>query len=135
MCTAVTFTDKKSHHYLARTMDFSFELDTRVVSIPKNHVFDSLVSDAVSNQSTRFLLPVRKLKDTGIRLGTDSMKRGLRSHLCILKSMQNTVLRQSTEKQTLPRLTWWRGRLATPKASTNSLKKFQASISLTSSIP
>lgn len=125
MCTAVTFTDKKSHHYLARTMDFSFELDTRVVSIPKITCLIRWFLTAVSNQSTRFLLPVRKLKDTGIRLGTDSMKRGLRSHLCILKSMQNTVLRQSTEKQTLPRLTWWRGRLATPKASTNSRKNFK----------
>ncbi|KRL40951.1 choloylglycine hydrolase family protein [Liquorilactobacillus nagelii] len=43
MCTAITFTTDDDIHFLARTMDFSFELDARPVYVPRNHEFNSLV--------------------------------------------------------------------------------------------
>ncbi|KRL01160.1 choloylglycine hydrolase family protein [Liquorilactobacillus capillatus] len=44
MCTAVTFLTNDNIHFLARTMDFSFELEARPVFIPRNHKFNSLVA-------------------------------------------------------------------------------------------
>ncbi|EFZ35634.1 choloylglycine hydrolase family protein [Ligilactobacillus ruminis] len=76
MCTAVTFTDKKSHHYLARTMDFSFELDTRVVSIPKNHVFDSLVSDGSFKSEHAFLAAGQEIEGYGYSFGDGFNEKG-----------------------------------------------------------
>ena len=76
MCTAVTFTDKKSHHYLARTMDFSFELDTRVVSIPKNHVFDSLVSDVSFKTEHAFLAAGQEIEGYGYSFGDGFNEKG-----------------------------------------------------------
>ena len=76
MCTAVTFTDKKSHHYLARTMDFSFELDTRVVSIPKNHVFDSLVSDVSFKSEHEFLAAGQEIEGYGYSFGDGFNEKG-----------------------------------------------------------
>ena len=76
MCTAVTFTDKNSHHYLARTMDFSFELDTRVVSIPKNHVFDSLVSDVSFKTEHAFLAAGQEIEGYGYSFGDGFNEKG-----------------------------------------------------------
>jgi choloylglycine hydrolase len=43
MCTAITFTTDEDINFLARTMDFSFELDASLVYVPRNHGFNSLV--------------------------------------------------------------------------------------------
>ncbi|TDG73643.1 hypothetical protein C5L31_001250 [Secundilactobacillus malefermentans] len=46
MCTSLTYEDYKGDWYLARTMDFGFNLDGRPVVIPRNYHFDS---DASAN--------------------------------------------------------------------------------------
>lgn len=37
MCTSLTLTSHAEHHFLARTMDFGFQLDGRPVVIPRNY--------------------------------------------------------------------------------------------------
>mgnify|MGYP001034611329 CR=1 FL=1 len=37
MCTSITLTCQAGHHFLARTMDFGFQLDGRPVVIPRNY--------------------------------------------------------------------------------------------------
>ncbi|MFD1901454.1 choloylglycine hydrolase family protein [Enterococcus termitis] len=37
MCTSLTFTSTQGNHFLARTMDFGFELDGRPIVMPRNH--------------------------------------------------------------------------------------------------
>lgn len=37
MCTSLTLTSHANHHFLARTMDFGFQLDGRPVVIPRNY--------------------------------------------------------------------------------------------------
>lgn len=43
MCTALTFSTNDDTYFLARTMDFSFELDARPVYIPRHYEFNSLI--------------------------------------------------------------------------------------------
>lgn len=45
MCTAITFKTMDNFNFLARTMDFSFQLDAEPVYIPKNYTFNSHVKD------------------------------------------------------------------------------------------
>lgn len=45
MCTAMTFCTDDDIHFLARTMDFSFELDANPIFIPRHHKFNSLVPE------------------------------------------------------------------------------------------
>lgn len=45
VCTAITFCTKNDIHFLARTMDFSFELNGKPIYIPRNHEFKSLVPE------------------------------------------------------------------------------------------
>lgn len=45
MCTAITFKTMDDFNFLARTMDFSFQLDAEPVYIPKNYTFNSHVKD------------------------------------------------------------------------------------------
>lgn len=45
MCTSLTFATKDNIHFLARTMDFSFELDARPTYIPRGYKFETLESD------------------------------------------------------------------------------------------
>nr|WP_279590590.1 linear amide C-N hydrolase [Lactiplantibacillus plantarum] len=41
MCTSLTIQTTAGDQFLARTMDFAFELGGRPVAIPRNHHFDS----------------------------------------------------------------------------------------------
>lgn len=43
MCTAITFTTKDELRFLARTMDFSFQLGAKPIFIPRKYVFKSQV--------------------------------------------------------------------------------------------
>lgn len=45
MCTSLTYEDAQENWYLARTMDFGFELGGRPVVIPRHHHFDSDATD------------------------------------------------------------------------------------------
>lgn len=55
MCTAITFLTNDSLHFLARTMDFSFELDARPIYIPSKHQFSSLVPNTTFNTKYSFI--------------------------------------------------------------------------------
>lgn len=44
MCTSFTFSDETSDCFLARTMDFSFELEERPVFIPRNYSWEPKIS-------------------------------------------------------------------------------------------
>jgi penicillin V acylase-like amidase (Ntn superfamily) len=39
MCTSLTLTTKSKEHFLARTMDFGFQLEGRPVYIPRNYTW------------------------------------------------------------------------------------------------
>ncbi len=39
MCTSLTLTCKAKHHFLARTMDFGFQLEGKPVVIPRNYTW------------------------------------------------------------------------------------------------
>ena len=39
MCTSLTFESTQKNHFLARTMDFGFELDGRPIVMPRNHAW------------------------------------------------------------------------------------------------
>lgn len=39
MCTSLTLTSNAQHHFLARTMDFGFQLDGKPVVIPRNYTW------------------------------------------------------------------------------------------------
>lgn len=39
MCTSLTFESTQKNHFLARTMDFGFELDGRPIAMPRNHAW------------------------------------------------------------------------------------------------
>lgn len=41
MCTSLTLTSHAEHHFLARTMDFGFQLDGRPIVIPRNYEWKS----------------------------------------------------------------------------------------------
>lgn len=55
MCTAITFSTDDKLHFLARTMDFSFELDASPVYIPRKHQFNSLVPDSTFTTQYSFI--------------------------------------------------------------------------------
>lgn len=61
MCTAITFETEDKIKFLARTMDFSFELNAEPIFIPRNHKFESQVigNDFISKYS--FIGSGRKL--------------------------------------------------------------------------
>lgn len=40
MCTSLTFESENNHHFLARTMDFAFELSGKPVVIPRNYSWE-----------------------------------------------------------------------------------------------
>ncbi|MCP0886632.1 choloylglycine hydrolase family protein [Ligilactobacillus sp. WILCCON 0076] len=44
MCTALSFATEDDTHFLARTMDFSFELEAQLIYIPREYEFSSLVA-------------------------------------------------------------------------------------------
>uniref|UniRef100_UPI0021CB8C37 linear amide C-N hydrolase n=1 Tax=Lactiplantibacillus plantarum TaxID=1590 RepID=UPI0021CB8C37 len=44
MCTSLTIQTTAGDQFLARTMDFAFELGGRPVAIPRNHHFDSVTN-------------------------------------------------------------------------------------------
>lgn len=46
MCTSITYETADKVRFLARTMDFSFQLDAEPIFIPRNHKFSSQVSDS-----------------------------------------------------------------------------------------
>lgn len=46
MCTSVTFLSETGDNFLARTMDFAFELDGRPIVIPRKQHFDSDAAEA-----------------------------------------------------------------------------------------
>ncbi|MBS0953585.1 choloylglycine hydrolase family protein [Lactiplantibacillus plantarum] len=46
MCTAVTFSTDDDLKFLARTMDFSFELNAKPIFIPKDFTFNSHIEDS-----------------------------------------------------------------------------------------
>lgn len=62
MCTSLTFESTNNHYFLARTMDFGFELGGRPVSVPRNHTWTSQLS---GTQTSRygFVGTGRKLSD------------------------------------------------------------------------
>lgn len=47
MCTSLTFNATNQHHYLARTMDFAFELDAVPVVIPRNYQLNFELAPAI----------------------------------------------------------------------------------------
>lgn len=55
MCTAITFSTDDKLHFLARTMDFSFELNASPVYVPNNHQFHSLVPDSTFTTQYSFI--------------------------------------------------------------------------------
>ena len=52
MCTSLTLTNQAQQHFLARTMDFGFQLEGRPVVIPRNYVSNLM---ARNKQNTAFL--------------------------------------------------------------------------------
>ncbi|MGY3765153.1 choloylglycine hydrolase family protein [Vagococcus vulneris] len=64
MCTSINLKTKDNINFLARTMDFSFELDANPVYIPKGYQFKSDVKSGTTITSTySFVGAGRKLKD------------------------------------------------------------------------
>lgn len=46
MCTSITLTTKNNTSFIARTMDFAFELDAKPIFIPKHYTFSSDLGEA-----------------------------------------------------------------------------------------
>lgn len=51
MCTSLTLTSNNQQHFLARTMDFGFQLDGRPVVIPRNYAWKKQLEES---QETRY---------------------------------------------------------------------------------
>ncbi|MFD1124878.1 choloylglycine hydrolase family protein [Lentilactobacillus raoultii] len=61
MCTSVTFLSETGDNFLARTMDFAFELDGRPVVIPRHQHFNSSASTAGYDTKLAFVGAGRNL--------------------------------------------------------------------------
>ncbi|MGG5372202.1 choloylglycine hydrolase family protein [Enterococcus sp. AZ196] len=60
MCTSLTLTNNSQHHFLARTMDFGFQLEGRPVVIPRNYTWKKQF-DGTRNTKYGFLGTGRNL--------------------------------------------------------------------------
>ena len=51
MCTSLTYSTVDGHHFLARTMDFSFELNGNPLFLPRQHQWQPVLEkQAIQNQ-------------------------------------------------------------------------------------
>lgn len=62
MCTAVTFETEDKIRFLARTMDFSFQLDAEPIYIPRNHEFSSQIEGSSFSGEYAFMGAGRDIK-------------------------------------------------------------------------
>lgn len=60
MCTSLTLTTNSKHHFLARTMDFGFQLEGRPVFIPRNYIWKKQL-DGVKKTTYGFIGTGRNL--------------------------------------------------------------------------
>lgn len=63
MCTSLTFDTTDNHHFLARTMDYAFELGGRPVFLPRHYQWESATKEATFTNEYAFI-------GTGRQLGT-----------------------------------------------------------------
>ncbi|NPC94661.1 choloylglycine hydrolase family protein [Bacillus sp. WMMC1349] len=64
MCTSMTLTTASEEHLLARTMDFSFQLNGQVLLQPRHYQWESEVDGKVHESSYAFIGMGRKLQNT-----------------------------------------------------------------------
>lgn len=72
MCTSLTLQSNQGHYFLARTMDFDFELNGQPIFIPRQHTFKS---DLNTNYSTRYAFI-----GTGRHIGDHVLIDGVNEH-------------------------------------------------------
>ncbi|WP_125606150.1 choloylglycine hydrolase family protein [Lapidilactobacillus bayanensis] len=72
MCTSLTLQSQQQHHFLARTMDFDFELAAHPIFIPREHTF---TSDLGTQYSTKY-----GFIGTGRNVGDNILIDGVNEH-------------------------------------------------------